>query len=122
MNDTTALLPHLKLRFNIEHPSYEETYLFGYECALSEVAEEDNPFRSGSKEAEQWVEGWWAGMYGEKPLFDLNSLEQETELTKETAANDHSYQKSSFLTLVFEISGAIAASAIVGYQLLDLVA
>lgn len=122
MNDTIALLPDLKLRFNIEHPSYEECYLFGYECALSEVAEEDNPFRQNSQEAEQWVEGWWAGMYGEKPLFDLSSLEDDAELSKEIAANDHSYQKSSFLTLVFEISGAIAASAIVGYQLLDLVA
>lgn len=122
MNDTTALLPDLKLRFNIEHPSYEECYLFGYECALSEVAEENNPFRQNSQEAEQWVEGWWAGMYGETPLFDLSSLEDDAELSKEIAANDLSYQKSSFLTLVFEISGAIAASAIVGYQLLDLVA
>ncbi|MDI1352997.1 MAG: transmission trait enhancer LetE, partial [bacterium] len=70
MNDTTALLPHIKLRFNIEHPTYEESYMFGYECALSEVAEEDNPFRAGSPESEQWLEGWWAGAYEEKPLFD----------------------------------------------------
>ncbi|HRD68897.1 MAG: transmission trait enhancer LetE [Legionella sp.] len=122
MNDTTALLPHIKLRFNIEHPSYEECYMFGYECALSEVAEEDNPFREGSQESEQWLEGWWAGAYGEKPLFDLNTMQQEEELHIESAANDHQYHKSSFLTLVFEISGAIAASAIVGYQLLELVA
>lgn len=125
MNDTTALLPHIKLRFNIDHPSYEECYIFGYECALSEVQEEDNPFRDGSQEAEQWLEGWWAGAYGEKPLFDLNSMEPEEEqlVIKEIAANDQQYcQKHSFLSLVFEISGAIAASAIVGYQLLELVA
>jgi len=122
MNDTTALLPHIKLRFNIEHPSYEECYLFGYECAIAEVAEEDNPFREGSQEAEQWLEGWWAGFYGEEPLFNMNDLADEIELNKETAANDQQYQKSSFLTLMFEISGAIAASAIVGYQLLELVA
>ncbi|RUR13007.1 transmission trait enhancer LetE [Legionella sp. km772] len=122
MNDTTALLPHIKLRFNIEHPSYEECYLFGYECALSEVAEEDNPFRAGSQESEQWLEGWWAGFYGEEPLFDLNAeADEETEIKRE-AANDQQYQKSSIMTLVFEISGAIAASAIVGYQLLELVA
>lgn len=119
MNDTTALLPHIKLRFNIEHPSYEECYIFGYECAISEVAEEDNPFREGSQESEQWLEGWWAGAYGEKPLFDMTSIEREEEL----AANDQQYcHKHSFLSLVFEISGAIAASAIVGYQLLELVA
>lgn len=121
MNDTTALLPHIKLRFNIEHPSYEECYLFGYECALAEVTEEDNPFREGSQEAEQWLEGWWAGVYGEKPLFDMNH--NEVEERNDIAANDHLYhQKHSFLSLVLEISGAIAASAIVGYQLLELVA
>lgn len=124
MNDTTALLPHIKLKFNIDHPSYEECYMFGYECATSEVSEEENPFREGSQEAEQWLEGWWAGAYGEQPLFDMNALEEEFEyLNKETAANDHQYHhKHNFFTLVLEISGAIAASAIVGYQLLELVA
>lgn len=123
MNDTAALLPHIKLRFNMEHPSYEECYLFGYECALSEVEELDNPFRAGSQEAEQWLEGWWAGAYGETPLFDLNNIEKELTIEKEKAANDQQFfHKHSFLSLVFEISGAIAASALVGYQLLELVA
>lgn len=123
MNDTTALLPHIKLRFNIEHPSYEECYLFGYECAISEVSEEENPFRAGSQEADQWSEGWWAGFYGEEPLFSSNYVaEEEVEVHTNIAANDNQYHKNSFLTLVFEISGAIAASAIVGYQLLELVA
>jgi len=124
MNDTTALLPDIKLRFNIDHPSYEECYLFGYECAVLEVAEEENPFRDGSQEAEQWLEGWWAGAYGEVPVFDMSSMEQEeTHIDKIIAANDQQYcHKHSFLSLVFEISGAIAASAIVGYQLLELVA
>jgi hypothetical protein len=121
MNDITALLPHVKLRFNIEHPNYEECYLFGYECAIAELSEDDNPFPEGSQEAEQWQEGWWAGFYEEKPLFDLSTMD-EIQLDKEKAANDQQYNKNSFLTLVFEISGAIAASAIVGYQLLELVA
>jgi hypothetical protein len=124
MNEITALLPDIKLRFNIDHPSYEECYIFGYECAVLEVSEEENPFREGSQDAEQWLEGWWAGAYGEKPLFNMSSLEQEeTHLDKVIAANDQQYcHKHSFLSLVFEISGAIAASAIVGYQLLELVA
>jgi ribosome modulation factor len=125
MNDITALLPHIKLRFNIDHPSYEECYLFGYECGISEVTEEENPFKEGSREAEQWLEGWWAGVFGEKPIFDVeNPLgERESDLEREFAANDHQYStKHSFLSLVIEISGAIAASAIVGYQLLELVA
>lgn len=124
MNDITALLPHIKLRFNIDHPSYEESYALGYECAQAYVAEEDNPFRKGSQEAEQWLEGWWDALSGVEPLFDVHSMDKEALLlAKEVAANDQQYfQKHSFLSLVIEISGAIAASAIVGYQLFELVA
>ncbi len=127
--NTNALLPHIRLQFHIDHPSYEEAYCFGYESALAEFEEQDNPFREGSQEAVQWMEGWWAGFYGEKPLFDAHSVDQpETYqdrmlLPKNQAANDQRYgRKHSILFLVFEISTAIAASAAVGYQLLELVA
>lgn len=122
--DTNTLLPHIKLRFNIDHPSYEECYLFGYECGLSDVSEEENPFKKYSQEAEQWLEGWWAAAYGEEPLFDLTGLDMEdAKMFQGAAANDQQYHyKHSFLSLVLEIGGAIAASAIVGYQLLELVA
>ncbi|ARB92375.1 hypothetical protein [Legionella longbeachae] len=124
MNDITALLPHIKLRFNIDHPSYEDSYAFGYECALSDVAEDDNPFHQGSQQAKHWLEGWWDAMEGEQPLFELNSEVPEVlPATNEAAANDQVYcHKHSFLSLVIEISGAIAASALVGYQLFELVA
>ncbi|KTC92480.1 transmission trait enhancer LetE [Fluoribacter dumoffii] len=124
MNDITALLPHIKLRFNIEHPTYEDSYAYGYECALADVAEEDNPFQKGTQQAEHWLEGWWDAIEGEAPLFELNPLDkEEVAATAERAANDQEYcQKHSFLSLVIEISGAIAASAIVGYQLFELVA
>ena len=115
MNDITALLPHIKLRFNIEHPTYEDSYAFGYECARADVAEEDNPFHKGTQQAEHWLEGWWDAIEGEQPLFELNAVEAE-----ELSVSDH--HKHSFLSLVIEISGAIAASAIVGYQLFELVA
>lgn len=124
MNDITALLPHIKLRFNIDHPSYEESYRLGYECALAYAAEEDNPFLQGSPEAEHWLEGWWDALSGDEPLFALDSYANEAvDLAPEVAANDQQYcQKHSFLSLVIEISGAIAASAFVGYQLFELVA
>jgi ribosome modulation factor len=124
MNDITALLPHIKLRFNMDHPSYEESYAMGYECAIAYASEEDNPFQKGTQEAEHWLEGWWDALAGEEPLFDISTYENEDVLlTKELAANDQQYvQKHSFLSLVIEISGAIAASAIVGYQLFELVA
>jgi len=41
MNDILALLPHLKLRFNIEHPGFEDCYAYGYECAVAEINEEE---------------------------------------------------------------------------------
>lgn len=122
--DINTLLPHIKLKFNIDHPSYEECYLFGYECGLSEIPEEENPFKQHSHQAEQWLEGWWAAVTGEGPLFEENSLDMEdAKMFEGYAANDHQYcYKHSFLSLVLEIGGAIAASAIVGYQLLELVA
>lgn len=124
MNDTTALLPHIKLRFNIDHPSYEESYAAGYESALAYAAEEDNPFAAGSQEAAHWLEGWWDALAGDEPLFDISAyVSEDVAIAKEVAANDQQYvHKHSFLSLVIEISGAIAASALVGYQLFELVA
>jgi len=124
MNDITTVLPDIALRFNIEHPSYEESYVFGYECAVSGLEEKENPFKVGSAAAEQWAEGWWAFMSAEEPLFTKEDLASENwTINKNKAANDAHYQhKHSILTLVIEISGAIAASALVGYQLLELVA
>jgi hypothetical protein len=128
MNDTKELLPHLKLRFHIDHPNLEECYAHGYECALDEIGEEANPYQEGSIEYDQWVEGWWAGFYGEKPLFDLPEAKPETEIVQKEAANDGFYQhlgiklNTEFLTKVLKITGALAATAVVGYQVLDLVA
>lgn len=124
MNDITALLPHIKLRFNIEHPNYEDSYAFGYECALADVDEEDNPFQKGTPQAAHWLEGWWDAIEGEKPLFEFSAKEDGVlSEENEVAANDQVYcHKHSFLSLVIEISGAIAASALVGYQLFELVA
>lgn len=128
MNDATELLPHIKLRFNMEHPSFEECYSFGYECAIAEVDEIDNPYREGSREYEQWQEGWWAGFYGEKPLFELADSSDLTLLSKHDAANDQFFNMisnlvgNSFLSSMLKITGAIAATAVVGYQVLELVA
>ncbi|KTC94367.1 hypothetical protein [Legionella erythra] len=127
MNDTSALLPDIKLRFNIEHPNLEECYADGYQCALAELGEQENPFRQGTSEYEQWQEGWWAGFYGEEPLYDLDATtfaKDEEEKPAAAAANDglFSIHNKSFLVNVLRITGAIAASAFVGYQVLDLVA
>lgn len=124
MNDTIALLPDIRLRFNIDHPSFEDCYAYGYECATAEISEADNPFRVGSKESEQWLEGWWAGFYGEQPLYAELVSEIESEENEINAANDHVYHDhlGGFFNKVIEITSMLAVSAAVGYQLLDLVA
>jgi hypothetical protein len=120
MSDTKVLLPHIKLKFNIDHPSFEESYCYGYECSLAEVSEEENPFVPGSSESDQWNDGWWAGFYGEKPLFEKEPMVVEHD----SSANDHMFgdSKDNLIVRFFEISGVIVMSAIVGYQLFELVA
>lgn len=125
MKEINALLPHLRLQFNLEHPTIEESYHFGYECALAELDIEDNPFREGTTSYDQWQEGWWAGFYGEKPMFELEDKSDETkQANAEAAANDSEYSqdKSTTIRKWLKITGAIAASAIVGYQVIDMVA
>ena len=124
MNDITALLPDIKLRFNMEHPSYEDSYALGYQSAVAYSPEEENPFREGSQAASDWLEGWWDATSGAEPLFDLSQWnESEVSVEKEIAANDKQFSaKNSILTLVIEVSGALAASALVGYQLFEMVA
>ena len=127
MNDTTALLPDVALRFHIDHPSIEEAYCDGYESASASanVKEEDNPFKLGSIESDHWIEGWWAGFYGEPPLFiDIVAEPVKPTVSKVESANDHIYhdQIEQFIIKFLEISGVLALSALVGYQIIDMVA
>lgn len=124
MSDINKVLPDIKLRFNIEHPNLEECYAFGYECALAEIAEKENPYRPETIESEYWLEGWWAGFYGEQPIHELSAYVREKTEAVLHAANDEEYQagKVGFFTKVLEISGIIAISTLLGYQVIDLVA
>lgn len=122
MKTIQEILPHVKLHFNINHPSFEECYSFGYECLQAEISEDENPFAEGTRENEYWQEGWWDAFYGHAPKHELATIE-EYELVS-NAANDPLYNESidNFIIRILEISGMIAVSAFVGYQLLDLVA
>ena len=124
MNTENSLIGDIRLRFNIEHPSIEECYGFGYECALADLDESDNPYTADSVEYEQWQEGWWAGFYGEKPLFELDKNSFDERVHELAAANDEHYQNTrmGLFSRWLRITGAIAASAVVGYQVIDLVA
>lgn len=115
-------LSYVNLRFHVEHPDFEACYAEGYESAVSGRTERENPFALGTKESDQWLDGWWAGFYGEPPIYELSDY-----LTSgsDEAANDEAYPvkgQEGFFTKVLEITGVIAVSAIVGYQIIDLVA
>ncbi len=121
MNDMNAIVSDLKLRLNIEHPGHEESYLFGYECAKKGLDESENPYAEYSIEAEQWSDGWWDGFYGEEPVFQWQ--DDAEAVNAELAANEHHFHLSDgFLANFMKITSVLAASAIVGYQVLDLVA
>ena len=121
MNDTTELLSMLKLRLNIEHPSVEESYVYGYDAAVAGVGEEDNPFQMNTRESEHWSEGWWAGFYGQEPVFSLDEPAGSQPLQ---VANDHIFSDAmgNLFVKMLEISSVIGVAALVGYQVLDLVA
>ncbi|WP_131782641.1 transmission trait enhancer LetE [Legionella gresilensis] len=128
MENLNSLLPYIKLRFNIDHPDLEECYAYGYECAKAEIPEEENPYSIDTAEYEQWQEGWWAGFYGEEPLFSFgeNEIKEESQepISVGSAANDQTYHPlyTGFITSILRLSGALAATAVVGYQVIDLVA
>lgn len=116
MKSLEDVLPAVKLQFNVEHPSFEECYAYGYACALASVSCEDNPYLTGSRLWEQWDEGWHDGFFGEAPLFELDWL------TTEHATNEPIYAQHPFLMTFLKITGTLAASALVGYQLFEWVA
>lgn len=124
MSEHNDVLPHVKLHFNLAHPNLEECYSYGYLCAVSEVSHDENPYKANTKEADQWSEGWWAGFYQEDPLFTEEDAVSSPEDTDLTAVNDTFFTeiRESYLTKVLEIASVIAVSAILGYQVLELVA
>ncbi|WP_133130884.1 transmission trait enhancer LetE [Legionella yabuuchiae] len=125
MNTINEFVPYIKLKFNVEHPSFEACYAYGYECGLTNVSEENNPYKEGTREYEQWSDGWWAGFYKEEPIYDITDYIGYDHITEEFAANDERFYasaKTGFITKVLELSSVIAVSAILGYQVLDMVA
>lgn len=123
-NELTELLPHIKFRFHVDYPTLEECYAYGYECALADVGESENPYALDSHEGEQWLEGWWAGFYNDQPLFSFESEQADDTSGVLKPANDGLYHAmhDNYILRALEIASVIAVSAIIGYQVIDLVA
>lgn len=112
-NDAIALM---RLKLNIENPNYEECYVDGYACGLASLTEESNPFVQDTVESEYWSDGWWDATYEQKPLFTLDGANVDSQ------PKAHEHRFSDFIVTFLEISGVIAVSTLLGYQLWELVA
>ncbi len=71
-----AVLSHARLMMDIQQPSFEECWIEGCQAAQSDQEEENNPYTAVGAEHEQWLDGWWAGFYGEEALYQL-ALEKD---------------------------------------------
>ena len=70
------------------------------------------------------MDGWWAGFYNQEPIFACPATFEQAAIESEQSANDHVYHEhiENFFIKFLEISGVLVISAMVGYQLIELVA
>lgn len=122
-----------RLKFCIEHPPLSDCWLDGHETALMGHPEENNPFAFDTAEHQSWTDGWWAGFYGEDPLFDYNgdilpSLRNPPTMTRvlqnEAAANQPHWSTEDTKVLLargLKIVGVVLA-VLAAYELADIAA
>lgn len=131
---TAELLPYVKLLFEVDNPSLEECYQWGYQMAQDGLEESENPFmetNADSKEAEYWNQGWWDGCYGVEPMFEVEPVataHAETTMAEapsltELSANEDQFEvnKESKMTTVAKLAAAVAG-AFLSYQVIDMIA
>ena len=133
MHNTNDILPYLRLKLNVEHPDLEDCWREGYDSALKGISSDSNPFKPHSREYEYWEEGWWAGLYEEVPLFESDVSDVVSskipgtlaQVSSGEAANEEKWWEPEMRKWAFRLTkivATLAATAVVGYQLLDMVA
>lgn len=121
MTDFITTLPDVRLKFHIDHPTVEECYIAGYEAAETAYPEEANPFEANTDLHGHWADGWWDGYYNQPAIFSIKSIEEdEIALSEEPVAE--TMQAHPWMAHVIKITSVLGMTALVGYQLLDLVA
>ena len=123
MSNNNALA-YAQLRFQVDVPSLEETWLDGYQAGSHDKPEESNPYAMDSKEYAFWNEGWWAGFYQETPLFDLSgavhAVENKVATQQKNNVDSNAVIKtpSRYIIRTIQVFAAILAAAMC-YQLAD---
>lgn len=118
-NEEHQILSHLRLQLNVNTPDFEECWVEGYLCAQANQSEQANPFDSYTSEAAQWSEGWWAGFYGEEPLYDIEAIKMSA-LPSGEAANEPQWIKRSlqkWVERVGAVAATVAATALIGIMM-----
>ena len=115
MDNQANVLPQVKLLAELQYPSLEDCWAEGYEQVMANHKEEDNPYPLESREHHQWNDGWWAGFYGEKPLYILATEPLKAVEPAKKEVLDFAKWWSRFLKLLVAIAVSVAC-----YELLDL--
>lgn len=129
MKNSKTILPDVLLDMHMKHPGLDECYFDGFSCGQAELNTNENPFQADSVESRYWLDGWMDAQFGQEPLFNPDGFaaDQTGQLVFANAENESHYyaasqsQRKNFIRFI-EITGAIAVSAFIGYQLIELVA
>lgn len=130
MNENN-ILSYVRLKFTIDTPMIEEIWLEGYEFAQKQLDDSANPYQQDDPLHHYWNEGWWAGFYGEEPLFTLDGPCLATVVSQPSYESTSMYVNSSsplrdfflmvaenkFLITLYKLSTALIASFMV-YELI----
>ncbi len=118
MSQDNDILACSRLQLHLDKPDFEEVWLHGYESAFSNEDESVNPYHLGTREYQQWQDGWWAGFYEEDPLF---SLAGEVYPEVQSIAEAVIAEQTSPLKKRFQSILQIAAALLAGILLVEAV-
>lgn len=118
------ILAFVRLNLHVAMPDLEETWLDGYQTAMVDLPEENNPYPMSSQEYECWSEGWWAGYYQEQPLFTLagrvNLVSAPVPKEQTAVSKPQTIKARKYIIRVMQVLGTLLAAAVC-YQLLDFI-
>lgn len=134
MQNEKEIIPYLRLMLNIQYPPLDECWLDGYESGGAEVEDKDNPYPESSAEHEYWLEGWWEGFYQVNTSLAKTNIKRDakkiqtkpSKVTQQTSSSlskkhQHRFDRWGKIMRFVKVSGVIAATFIISYQLIDVI-
>jgi len=106
----------LKFVLNAQVPDVETAWMEGYEMCRDGVEEVENPYGNSSRAHHHWVEGWWAGFYGEDPVNAFSDVVSVQVSEKEAILSS---KKERWGTVAFEI-GCVLFITMIGFELAEM--